>query len=175
MENLQFIVALDASARFVHLFLADSIELPIDVETVVGQPLGTYIDNEAESKTLRSTFAECLFTGKPQECVVHHDQAGSFRFRFEKITHRGAMALRSEDEIVVIGVITQLPKGIQLTKREQQIVRLICKDLSSAAIAKELKVKTSTIETHRQNIRQKLGVRGNAGVVLYAVRNGLLA
>ena len=101
----------------------------------------------------------------------HH---GSYRFRFERITHECHHALRSDDEIVVVGVITKLPQGKKLTNREEQIIRLICRDMANAEIAEELKVKASTIESHRQNIRQKLGVRGNAGLVLYGVRHGLV-
>ena len=40
MQNLHFIVALDASARFVHLFLAQDVDLPMDCEELVGQSLG---------------------------------------------------------------------------------------------------------------------------------------
>jgi DNA-binding NarL/FixJ family response regulator len=88
--------------------------------------------------------------------------------------HRAEQFLRPDDEVVALAVISELPDGIELTDRERQIVRLICCDMSNAEIADKLKIKTSTVETHRQNIRHKLGVRGTAGVVLYAVRQGMV-
>ena len=67
-----------------------------------------------------------------------------------------------------------LPDHVELSERERDIVRLICRDMSNAEIACELEIKSSTIETHRQNIRKKLGVKGASGIVLYAVRHGLI-
>ena len=174
MENNQFIVALDANARFVHLFLHDKIELPIPCDDLVGEPLGKYAPSEEDSRLLRSTFAECLFTAEPQECEVVGENGYRYHFRFERVVHQSAKALRTEDEVVVISVITRVPDEVELTMREKEIVRLVCRDLSSAEIGERLGVKASTVETHRQNIRQKLGVKGNAGLVLYAVRQGLL-
>ena len=174
MQNLQFIVALDASARFVHLFLADKVDLPIGRENLIGETLGKYAANEPDSRKLRATFAECLFTCEPQECVLNPGNGESYQFRFERVAHQFNHTLRSDDEVVVISVITRIPEELELTKREQQIVKLICRDMSNAEIAKELKVSASTIETHRHNIRQKLGVNGNAGLVLYGVRHGLV-
>jgi DNA-binding CsgD family transcriptional regulator len=75
---------------------------------------------------------------------------------------------------VVIGLICPLADRADLTKRERQVVALICQDLSNAEIALALSIKESTVETHRQNIRQKLGVKGTAGLVLRALRQGLV-
>ena len=172
MQNLQFIVALDARARFVHVFQAEEAEWPVDAKALVGEPLGQYVETDADSRRLRATFAECLFTAEPQECVVVGHSGASYHFLFEKVVHDSRQALRREDEVAVIGLISKMPERVDLTRREEQIVSLICHDMSNAEIASELKVKGSTIETHRQNIRQKLGVKGNAGLVLYGVQHG---
>ena len=89
------------------------------------------------------------------------------------MVHHTGRILRSEDEVVAIGVITKIRDHVELTARERQIIKLICRDMSNSEIANALKIKTSTIETHRQNIRQKLNVKGTAGMVLYALRQGL--
>ncbi len=117
---------------------------------------------------------KCLSRAEAQECVITATSGTRFRFRFERVVHRAEQFLRPDDEVVALAVITKLPDGIELTDRERQIVRLLCRDMSNAEIANQLKIKTSTIETHRQNIRHKLGVRGTAGVVLYAVRQGMV-
>lgn len=60
-----------------------------------------------------------------------------------------------------------------LSPREQEILILICKEYSSAAIAKLLFVSVSTVDTHRKNLMQKLGVSNTVGLVKYAIQNGI--
>lgn len=174
MHNIHFIVGFDHNARFVHLFHEDVADMPVDCKDIVGEPLGKYATNEVDARLLRSTFAECLFTGHPQECQVSVKSSAAYSFRFEKVRHRSVAALRPEDEVVILGLISRAANRVDLTERERQIVTLICRDLSNADIARQLEIKESTVETHRQNIRQKLDVRGTAGIVLYAIRQGLV-
>ena len=173
MQNLHVIAALNSNARYVHLFQVEGTDIPIYSKEIIGEPLGEFATDDTNSRLLRATYAECLFTADPQKCVVVAKSGTRYQFRFEKVIHDSKQLLLTEDEIVVISLITRLPEQVKLTKREEQIVKLICHDMSNVEIARELKVKTSTIETHRQNIRQKLGVKGNAGVVMYAVQHGL--
>ena len=134
MHNLQFIVGFDSNARFVHLFHAENSDLPINCDELVGESLGKLTSNESDSRLLRSTFAECLFTGNPQVCK---GAESSFRYtvRFEKVVHLSGQNLRPEDEIVVIGLFSKKPNYVELTQRERQIVKLICRDMSTAEIA----------------------------------------
>jgi DNA-binding NarL/FixJ family response regulator len=68
-----------------------------------------------------------------------------------------------------------LPETIlHLTGREIEIVQLIAKEFSSHEIANTLCISVSTIETHRRNLMQKLGVKSVGGVVKYAMRHGLV-
>ncbi|MFN9661375.1 MAG: response regulator transcription factor, partial [Cyanobacteriota bacterium] len=48
----------------------------------------------------------------------------------------------------------------QLTEREEQVLLLIGQGLSSLRIAEQLGLSIHTVDTHRRNIRQKLGVKG---------------
>lgn len=61
-----------------------------------------------------------------------------------------------------------------LSHRQQQILKMIAEDLTSKEIGDRLGVSAKTIEFHRLNIKERLGVRGVAGMVRYAVRAGLL-
>ena len=63
----------------------------------------------------------------------------------------------------------------QLTSREIEIVKLICQEKSSSDIAHELFLSTGTVDTHRKNILNKLGVTSTVGLVKYALRNKLLS
>jgi len=68
----------------------------------------------------------------------------------------------------------QRPQGDYhcLTKREKQIVRMIMDEKSSQQIADVLFLSTSTVETHRKNIFNKLDIHTSAGLVKYAMERG---
>lgn len=63
----------------------------------------------------------------------------------------------------------QAPLG-RLTEREFEVFRLIADGLSTAEIAEQLKVGTKTIETHRVNIKTKLGLRTLPELIAFAAR-----
>ena len=70
--------------------------------------------------------------------------------------------------------VANLPRKAEITKRELDIVRLIAQELTNVEIAKKLNNSPMTIITHRKNLLRKLGVKNTAGLVKYAVMNGLL-
>jgi two-component system response regulator NreC len=61
-----------------------------------------------------------------------------------------------------------------LSKRELQVLRLVARGYTSAAIAKQIFVGVKTIETYRSRIAEKLGLRTRSDVVRFAVQAGLL-
>ncbi|HEV8538639.1 MAG TPA: response regulator transcription factor [Bacteroidota bacterium] len=76
---------------------------------------------------------------------------------------------RAEDEIVEPRKTT-----LALTARETEILRYIALGLSSPEIAKKLFLSVNTVNTHRNNIMQKLGIHDIAGLVRYALQNSLV-
>ena len=66
-------------------------------------------------------------------------------------------------------------KGLGITDRELDIIRLIAEGLSNKLIADKLELSTHTINTHRKNIMAKLNIPNTAGIVMFAVKNNLLA
>jgi len=61
----------------------------------------------------------------------------------------------------------------QLSDRERQVLQLLAEGNSTKEIAFKLHVSVKTIESHRQNIMNKLGIRTLAGLTKFAVREGL--
>jgi DNA-binding NarL/FixJ family response regulator len=59
----------------------------------------------------------------------------------------------------------------QLTVREQQVLRHIAQGESNKRIARALDLSVRTVETHRLNIKRKLGIEGQAELIRYAVRH----
>ena len=62
---------------------------------------------------------------------------------------------------------------IELTDREKEVLTLIVKEMTTQEIADKLFISTNTVETHRKNLISKLNVRNIAGLVKYAIQNGL--
>ncbi|TWT32478.1 Oxygen regulatory protein NreC [Posidoniimonas corsicana] len=173
MQNIHYVSAFDRRARFVSFFQC-SDSLQYDPNRLLGQTMGEHLNDQDQARRIRAAFSECLFTGEPQYCTWRGEYGELLRARFETVEQHSDRHLHSDDEVVAIAITFRLPEPIDLSDRETEIVRMICRDMSSAEIAEELGVKSSTVETHRQNIRQKLGVKGTAGIVLFAVQHGLL-
>ncbi len=62
-----------------------------------------------------------------------------------------------------------------LSPREREILQLVAEGNSSKEVATLLNLSVHTVETHRANIMQKLGLRGIPELILYAVRKGLIS
>ncbi len=63
----------------------------------------------------------------------------------------------------------------RLTPREREVLQLIAEGLSSKEIAASLGVSTRTAETHRTSVMNKLDVHKVAGLVRFAIREGLVS
>lgn len=61
-----------------------------------------------------------------------------------------------------------------LTRREKEVLDLIVKEHTSEDIAQKLFITTKTVEAHRSNLIQKLGVKNVAGLVRVAIEKGLV-
>jgi DNA-binding NarL/FixJ family response regulator len=61
-----------------------------------------------------------------------------------------------------------------LTPRELQVLKLIAEAHTSKEIARELVISVKTVERHRQNILDKLGMSDRVELTRYAIRRGLI-
>jgi DNA-binding NarL/FixJ family response regulator len=62
----------------------------------------------------------------------------------------------------------------ELTPREQEVVKLIAEAHTNREIAEILHLSEKTVESHRANVLQKLGMRDRVELVRYAIRHGLV-
>lgn len=63
---------------------------------------------------------------------------------------------------------------LELTRREREVLQLICEGLSNAEISEKLFISIRTVEGHRSNLLNKTDTRNSAGLVAYAIRNNLV-
>ncbi|MBS0124425.1 response regulator transcription factor [Thetidibacter halocola] len=62
----------------------------------------------------------------------------------------------------------------QLTNREQTILLQLAQGKSNKEVALALDISVRTVETHRKNIKRKLGISSTAGLTRYALEHGVL-
>jgi DNA-binding NarL/FixJ family response regulator len=62
----------------------------------------------------------------------------------------------------------------ELTARERDVLELICKQRTGPEIAEKLNLSIRTVDGHRASILEKTGARNTAGLVLFAIKHGLL-
>ncbi|WP_415920358.1 response regulator transcription factor [Tateyamaria sp. SN6-1] len=74
------------------------------------------------------------------------------------------------------GAIAPKPGGAgdALTGREQTILLQLAQGMSNKEVAGTLDISVRTVETHRKNIKRKLGISSTAGLTRYALEHGVL-
>lgn len=65
-------------------------------------------------------------------------------------------------------------QNIDLTERELQVLKLICEEKTAVEIGKEIFLSPRSVEGIRQRLVEKVGVRNTAGLVMFAVKNGVV-
>ena len=93
--------------------------------------------------------------------------------RGESFLYPGVMSALVRDYLDRIRRGERLPDSV-LTAREDEVVKLIAEGNSSIEIAETLTISVKTVERHRANILQKLGMRDRTQLTRYAIRAGLI-
>lgn len=62
----------------------------------------------------------------------------------------------------------------ELSEREKEVIKLITQEYTTQEIAEKLFISLHTVNTHRKNLFSKLHVKNIAGLVKYAIKNGMI-
>ena len=82
--------------------------------------------------------------------------------------------LLTKDVITTLTEPTTQP-AVQLTPRQREVLQLIAEGRRMKEIAATLQLSTRTVETHKYQMMQALGVDSTAALVRYAIQLGLVA
>jgi DNA-binding NarL/FixJ family response regulator len=63
---------------------------------------------------------------------------------------------------------------VEFTEREIEIIEQICKEMTNKEIGDKLFLSVRTVEGHRLKILEKMNVKNTVGLVVYAIKNGLV-
>jgi DNA-binding CsgD family transcriptional regulator len=75
-----------------------------------------------------------------------------------------------KDETVLVSV----PKRPEFDENELEVIRLLAQQKESTQIADTMGLARSTVEAIRGKIKNKMGVRNTVGIVVWAVREGII-
>jgi DNA-binding NarL/FixJ family response regulator len=90
----------------------------------------------------------------------------------ESVLHP-AIARRVIDRFVLPGERRAEPDALDdLTQREMDVLKLAAKGMSNREIAKELVISVRTVQTHLNNVFNKVGVGSRTEAVIHALRKG---
>jgi len=85
-----------------------------------------------------------------------------------------ASRVRAKGGTVTTFAGTRPPLDVPLTPREQEIARLVAAGQMSKEIASKLNLSVRTVEKHRANIMEKVGVREVASLTRWCIQAGLV-
>ncbi len=95
-----------------------------------------------------------------------------------KAVHEGHLyfcnktSLRLSKMIAKSKTLHTAPKA-EFNEKEIQIIKLICEQYASKEIAEKTSLTHRTVEKYRDHIMEKTGARNMAGIVIYAIREGI--
>ena len=71
-------------------------------------------------------------------------------------------------------VAPNLSQEITISERERDVIKYICMEFTAQEIAQKLEVSPRTVEAIRDKLKTKTGAKSMAGLVMYAVKNGII-
>lgn len=107
--------------------------------------------------------------------ILKDADPGQLRKALEDIYAKGFY----HSELVSGRLISMLKQGtdynqIQISEREQQFLIHCCSELTYKEIAQLMKLSVRTVEGYRDGLFEKLGLKSRSGLVIYALKNGLV-
>ncbi|MCD6555804.1 MAG: response regulator transcription factor, partial [Bacteroidales bacterium] len=160
-DKVQFKLSLinkNKKAVFVELF-AKHIE--IENENAL---IGSLIELSSETKKITSDSSKAEF-GKIIDFLV---SSGKDKIAEEVINVQEIISFDNEAKK------QKMSRRIKLTKRETEIIQLICEGFTNVEIAEKLFISNRTVDNHRANLLAKTGTRNTASLVAFVVTNKLV-
>ena len=125
-----------------------------------GQKIKKMIDLGAKGYILKNTGRDELYKAM---MTIHRGESYFSKSVSENVLGSLVKARKQESE-----------QEIKLSFREKEVLRRIAQGKTSQEIADELFLARMTVETHRKNIKRKLGIKTTAALVKYAIDQMLL-
>lgn len=70
--------------------------------------------------------------------------------------------------------IPSLNNEIVLSDKEKEVIQLLCREYTAAEIAQKMEISPRTVESIKDRLMERFGLKNTAGLVFYAVKNNLI-
>jgi DNA-binding NarL/FixJ family response regulator len=114
----------------------------------------SYLTKNSDSETIYSAIKTCY----EQE------------FFFNELTNKALLSGLRSRRTDTIGI----PQEVNLTDKELTILKLMCEEKTTKEIADMVDISPRTVEAIRDKLKTKTGARSMAGLVMYALKNGII-
>ncbi len=108
-----------------------------------------------------------LKSAKPEEVQIAIDFVINNDFYYNKIIAKALKESHLDSDID--------EERANVTKREVEILRLICQELTMREIGEKLSISEKTIHTHRKNLMKKTTAKNAVGLVKFAIQHRIIA
>jgi NarL family two-component system response regulator LiaR len=148
------------------------------------------MDGATTTRLIRQRYPEvqviALTSYKDEALVLEALRAGAIAYLFKDVSadelaqtiraaHAGRATYAPEVTQALYHAAVQTPiPGVDLTKREREVLVLLVEGLNNTQIAARLYVSAATVKTHVGHILSKLGVSSRTEAAAVAVRSGLI-
>ncbi|WP_010677880.1 response regulator [Bacillus timonensis] len=143
-------------------------ELMPDVAILI---LTMHDDEEYLFRAIQSGASGYILKNAP-----HEDLLGAI----ESVSTGNAYLTPSATKVLMSGYLDRVKKGDNadtfalLSEREKEVLEWIAKGYSNKEIAERLVISVKTVESHKSNLMEKLGLKSRPELVKYAMKKGLL-
>jgi DNA-binding NarL/FixJ family response regulator len=186
--DLEVVAEAGNGAEAVSLALAQDVDLAI---LDISMPRMTGLQATRELHRQRPELRVLILSMHESEQYLYEAlAAGASGYVVKKVADRDLVeacraAIRGEP-FLYPGAVTTLVKDYLrrardgdpprdlLTPRETEIVKLVAESYTNRQIAEALVISEKTVDHHRSNILEKLGMRDRVELTRYAIRNGLV-
>ena len=124
----------------------------VHIEKYLGLGANAYLSKDCEYETLKEAINNVVEYG----------------FHFDENVSLELVQRVLKDQKPVRKLLEYEP----LTKREIEVLRLICNQKSGPEIANDLHISSRTVENHKEHLRKKTGAINNVGLLIFAIEHG---
>ena len=164
---------IDVNLIDINMPVMDGIQCMKQLQVLYPEMKNIILTNHEEEKYIRKLIAEGANaflqknTGIEEveeaiHAVVRQDYY--FNDRTVKAMHAYMQKKKQQDSY---------SSAADLTRRETEILQLICREFTGPEIAQQLFISESTVNGHRNNLLLKIGCKNTAGLVLFAIKSAV--
>lgn len=150
----------DSNRHFVHFFVSSDM-LFANSEEFDTLKMMTTVLTDGDNPNLNQSGYMTLDITENEECIMNR------LMHLQKMGHYGETQTKSDEDGDSIKE--------KLSEREREVLRLMVKGLINKEIAKELKISSTTVIFHRNNICDKLQTRSIGKLTIFAVLSGIIS